>query len=163
MKRLYPTLLAAALACSTGCATIVTGGGEDQSVRVASNPKGADVYVDDQLAGQTPISIRLTRKDDHVVRVEKLGYVPFERNVKSGFNGWMIGNVLFGGIVGLVVDLVSGANPALSPTNINARLKQDPTPATTVEPAPAEKRSPWTDPRYTGATTPAQPARAPRR
>lgn len=147
------TAFVAILVYSSGCATIVTGGGEDQSVRVASMPKGADVFVDDQLVGQTPISLRLTRKDDHMVRVQKAGYVPYERHVKSGFNPWMIGNVLFGGIIGIVVDAVSGTNPALSPTNISAKLKEAPSaaPSAAPSPSPSETYTPWTDPRYTGA------------
>lgn len=141
------------LVYSSGCATIVTGGGEDQSVRVASMPKGADVFVDDQLVGQTPISLRLTRKDDHMVRVQKAGYAPYERHVKSGFNPWMIGNVLFGGIIGIVVDAVSGTNPALSPTNIHAKLKEAPSaaPSAAPSPSPRETYTPWRDSRYTGA------------
>ena len=158
MTRLVTIGFLALLVCSSGCATIVTGGGEDQSVRVASTPRGADVYVDDQHVGQTPMSLRLTRKDDHMVRVQKAGYASYEKHVKSGFNPWMIGNVVFGGIIGIVVDAVSGTNPALSPTNINAKLKPGPTAAPLAAPAPSpppspspgEKYTPWTDPRYTG-------------
>ena len=162
--RVTSAALLALLVCSSGCATIVTGGGQDQSVRVASTPKGADVYVDDQLVGQTPMSLRLTRKDDHFVRVQKAGYTSYEKTVKSRFNGWMFGNILFGGIIGVVVDAVSGTNPALSPTNINAKLRgapgeapsavPSPTPsrAPSSSPSPGETYAPWADPRYTGAT-----------
>jgi hypothetical protein len=108
-----------------GCATLVTGGGQDQAVRISSNPRGADVYVDDQPMGKTPLSLRLSRKDDHFVRVEKEGYRPYEKQLKSGFNPWMIGNVLFGGIVGIVIDAVSGTNPSLSNSDVNAKLVAD--------------------------------------
>ena len=111
--------------CGTGCATIVTGGGEDQAVRFASNPRGATVYVDDNPVGQTPISVRLTRKDEHRVRIEHPGYKPYEKTIGSGFNEWILGNVIIGGLVGLGVDLLSGANPALDTNNVSAKMIKD--------------------------------------
>src|SRR5687768_8887296 len=84
----------------TGCATIVTGAGEDQAVRFASNPRGATVYVDDNPVGQTPVSVRLTRKDDHHIRIEHPGYKTYEKTIESGFNEWIVGNIVIGGLVG---------------------------------------------------------------
>jgi hypothetical protein len=109
----------------TGCATIVTGAGEDQAVRFASMPRGATVYVDDNPIGQTPLSARLTRKDDHHIRIEHPGYKPYQRTIESGFNEWMIGNVVIGGLIGFGVDLLSGTNPALDTNNVNARMIKD--------------------------------------
>ena len=120
-------LLALVLAVGfcTGCATIVTGGGEDQPVRFASTPRGATVYVDDNPIGQTPISTRLTRKDEHRVRIEHAGYKPYEKTIGSGFNEWMLGNVILGGLVGIGVDLLSGTNPALDTNNVHAKMIKD--------------------------------------
>jgi hypothetical protein len=121
----------------TGCATIVTGGGEDQPVRFASTPRGATVYVDDNPIGQTPISARLTRKDEHHVRIEHDGYKPYQKTIGSGFNEWMLGNVILGGLVGIGVDLLSGTNPALDTNNVHARMIKDPTAvATATAPQP---------------------------
>jgi len=113
-------------ALSTGCATIVTGAGEDQAVRFASNPRGATVYVDDNPVGQTPLSVRLTRKDEHLVRIEHPGYKPYQRKITSGFNEWILGNIFIGGLIGIGVDLLSGANPALDTNNISAKMMKDP-------------------------------------
>lgn len=118
-------LLCATLAFCGGCATIVTGGGEDQAVRFASTPPGARVFVDNSDIGKTPMSFRLTRKDDHQVRMELAGYKNYEKEIKSGFNGWMFGDIILGGIIGLIVDLASGSNPALSPSNVSAKLVKD--------------------------------------
>jgi len=118
--------------CCIGCATIVTGGGEDQPVRFASTPRGATVYVDDNPIGQTPISARLTRKDEHRVRIEHVGYKPYEKTIGSGFNEWIIGNVVLGGLVGLGVDLLSGTNPALDTNNVHAKMIKDNTAVATA-------------------------------
>jgi hypothetical protein len=113
--------------CS-GCATIVTGGGPDQKVRISSEPTGARVTVDGTVRGQTPLSVELTRKDDHQVKVEMAGYAAHEQTIKSGFNPMVFGNILFGGLIGVGVDLISGASTSLSPGDISPKL---------VTPAPA--------------------------
>ena len=126
----------------TGCATLVTGAGEDQAVRFASNPRGATVYVDDNPVGQTPLSVRLTRKDAHHVRIEHPKYKPYERKITSGFNEWILGNIVIGGLIGLSVDLLSGANPALDTNNISAKMIKDPNTALVAAPKNGEDRLP---------------------
>lgn len=115
-------LVVCIIGSSPGCATIATGGGEDQAVRVSSTPRGADVFVNDELVGKTPMSIRLPRKDDHHVRIEKVGYQPYERELRSGMNAWLFGNIILGGLIGLGVDLLSGASSGLDRTNVSPRL-----------------------------------------
>ena len=127
MRAYVAVLLAVCMVFSSGCATIATGGGEDQAVRVSSLPKGADVYVNDERVGKTPMSVRLPRKDVHQVRVEKAGYQPYERELKSGLNGWMFGNIILGGLIGLGVDLLSGASTSLTPTNVSPTLVKNTT------------------------------------
>jgi hypothetical protein len=111
--------------CS-GCATIVTGGGPDQKVRISSEPTGARVMVDGSYRGQTPLSLELTRKDDHQVKMELAGYTTHEQTIKSGFNPMVFGNILIGGIIGVGVDLISGASTSLSPGDISPKLVNQP-------------------------------------
>ena len=40
------------------------------------------------------------------------------------FNAWYLGNILFGGIIGLVIDPITGAIYNLTPKQINAQLAQ---------------------------------------
>ena len=93
---------------SSGCATIISGGGETQSVRFTSSPRGAKVYVDDNYIGVTPTASALTRRDDHFVRMELAGQVKTQ-DLHSGLNPWIFGNILLGGVIGIVVDAASGA------------------------------------------------------
>jgi hypothetical protein len=112
MKSFISLMLVVCILCSfPGCVTVATGGGEDQAVRVSSTPKGADVFINDELVGKTPMSIRLPRKDDHHVRIEKVGYQPYEKELHSGMNGWLFGNILLGGLIGLGV----ACSPAPAP------------------------------------------------
>jgi hypothetical protein len=129
-------LVVCIIASSPGCATIATGGGEDQAVRFSSTPKGADVFVNDERVGKTPMTMRLPRKDDHHVRIEKVGYQPYEKDLRSGMNAWMFGNILLGGLIGLGVDLLSGASSGLDRTNVSPTLVKA-MDGTTPSPAPS--------------------------
>jgi hypothetical protein len=134
-------LLLALLACSTGCATIMTGYGPSQSIRIASEPKGADVYADGALIGKTPTVASLTRKDDHTIKLVLDGYPDKTVQISNTYNGWFWGNFLFGGLDGMVVDLLDGAcTGALSPNEVEEAWKPNPNTfhmSTTVAPEDA--------------------------
>ena len=152
-------LVVCIIASSPGCATIATGGGEDQAVRVSSTPRGADVFVNDELVGKTPMSIRLPRKDDHHVRIEKVGYQPYEKELHSGLNAWMFGNIILGGLIGLGVDLLSGASSGLDRTNVSPTLVKA-TNGTTPAPSPSNTGPVYSSGAPYPPTAPAQTATA---
>jgi hypothetical protein len=128
--RITAAALVALTLISTGCATVTSGAGPDQKVRISSEPRGAAIHVDGQYKGVTPQSVEMTRKDNHTVRLELAGYQSHEQELKSGVNPMIFGNILIGGLVGVTTDLISGANIALSPGEVNATLTA--TTATTV-------------------------------
>jgi len=113
----------------------MTGSGPAQSVRFTSEPRGATVYVDDNRIGETPVAAELTRKDHHQVRMELRGDSQTAL-IDHGCNLWMIGNVVFGlgGVIGLVVDLCSGAGDALNPNEVKMRFTTPPAPTVTAPP-----------------------------
>jgi hypothetical protein len=106
---------------TTGCATLLTGG-DQRPIRVYTEPPGAEVYVADENYGVTPIEINVDRDLVQEIRIVKAGFEPFEGQIKPGFNGWVLGNILIGGIIGLVVDLISGAHEVPKPETIKLKL-----------------------------------------
>jgi PEGA domain len=113
------------LIMSIGCATILTGAGKSQSVRVASDPRGAKVYVDGAAIGVTPAAAYLTRHDDHTVKIVLNGYRDETIHIKTGKNWWVLGNLIpfCGGLVGIVIDFADGScSGRLSPSDINVAL-----------------------------------------
>jgi len=66
---------------------------------VRSTPSGADVYIDDELVGQTPLSATDISNDLHRVRVSKEGYGSVFREVdtQSGERGELTVNLPKGG------------------------------------------------------------------
>ena len=102
----------------TGCATIVANG--EDPVHFASDPPGAQVTVWDEngdLVHQatTPFQVEL---DAHAgffdpmryrARFEQACFVPVEAYFGGEIEEWYFGNLLFGGVIGmLVVDPASG-------------------------------------------------------
>jgi tetrahydromethanopterin S-methyltransferase subunit E len=108
----------AAAVCS--CASIIHGAHQD--VGISSNPTGAQVSVDGQVKGTAPIVANLTRKDNHIVRIELAGYKPYETTLTRKVSGWVWGNVVFGGLIGLAVDAISGGLYNLTPEQISGAL-----------------------------------------
>ncbi len=111
---------------TSGCAT-VAGGWKDKEVTVTTEPPGAAVTVDGQPHGQTPAVVKLSRKADHQVVVTHPGYETATLTVNQRLNPWIFGNLLFGGLVGVVVDVCTHATFTLSPDEITLKLQPVPT------------------------------------
>ncbi len=108
------------LTVAVGCATIIHGSSQD--VAIASQPTGADVTVDGRAFGRTPVTANLRRKDIHSVKIVLAGYQPFEMNLTRHVSGWVWGNILFGGLIGLAVDAITGGLYEIKPDQVMAQL-----------------------------------------
>ncbi len=114
-------LLAAALSLLiAGCATIMHG--TQQDVGFGSVPTNARIAVDNQRTATTPAVMKLSRKDNHIVRIELDGYLPYEATLTRSVSGWVWGNIVIGGLVGLAVDAISGGLYKLTPEQMTATL-----------------------------------------
>jgi hypothetical protein len=116
----------------TGCATIVAR--STQKVEMSSAPPGAAVTITNRAgdvvhSGTTPLTATLRKgagyfkKESYAVRFTKDGYEPRELTLTGTMSGWYIGNILFGGLIGmLVVDPQTGAMFRLEPKSLDATL-----------------------------------------
>ncbi|ODT98937.1 MAG: hypothetical protein ABS83_03360 [Rhodospirillales bacterium SCN 65-16] len=99
---------------ASACATVV--GGTTQDVLVESQPPGAECKVDRLGANigvvkPTPGRVNIARsKDNVIVSCTQEGYEQSNEVLVSSFTGATVGNLLLGGLVGVVVDAASGAN-----------------------------------------------------
>jgi uncharacterized protein YceK len=117
MKRITFLL---AIATLTGCASIMHGTSQD--VGISSSPTTATVTVDNQGGGQTPYIAHLSRKDNHVVKLALPGYAPAEMTLTRKTSGWVWGNIVFGGLIGLAVDAMTGGLYNLTPEQLSSTL-----------------------------------------
>ncbi len=118
------------IGCLSGCASIIHG--TKQTVDFTSQPTGAHIFIDGTDHGVTPQSISLKRrgrlpgevkgKKEYQVKIELAGFYPYEIKIKREMDGWFIGNILFGGVIGIIVDASNGAMYKLSPNQIVAQM-----------------------------------------
>jgi hypothetical protein len=104
----------------SGCASIMHG--THQDVGISSTPTAATVTVDNVDVGKTPVIAHLARKDNHIVKINLDGYKPFEATMTRKTSGWVWGNIVFGGLVGLAVDAISGGLYTLTPEQLAAQM-----------------------------------------
>lgn len=108
---------------SLSCASIFKGSSAD--IRVNSNPAGADIYINGIDRGQTPQTLSLKRNQDYVLTFKKDGYedLNFEVSKKFDVGTAVVGNIFSWGLLGLIVDVGTGAAYSLTPADIDANLE----------------------------------------
>jgi PEGA domain len=90
-----------------GCATILNG--DTQAVAFSSEPDNATVKIDGVAMGKTPCVIPVARKGgDKIIEFELNGYKTLIVELDNQIAAAGFGNILFGGIIGVGVDAVSG-------------------------------------------------------
>ncbi len=135
----------------TGCASIIDGG--SKSVQINSHPEGAKVTISNRAGKEvcvqtTPAIVTLERSsgffrgEDYKLVFEEAGYYPYETHVESTIDGWYFGNVLFGGLIGIIiVDPATGDMFTLAPREVNCNLVPSTTPLTPDELKAAELKA----------------------
>ncbi|MFC1681823.1 hypothetical protein ACFL1S_08640 [Pseudomonadota bacterium] len=124
MKRLTTILLplpviAFSMLLASGCATVTKG--TDQEVTVTTDPEGARCTLTREGAilaviDPTPGTITVQKSKKNVsVSCELPEYKDSSGMLESKFSDMTLGNVLFGGIVGIAIDASSGASRQYDP------------------------------------------------
>lgn len=117
------TGLALATLAVGACASIL-GGGSMQKVQVSSTPAAASVSVDGEAKGATPVTLDLKRGKDYMVRIQMAGYQPYEVKLTRALNGWVWGNIIIGGPLGVIIDASTGAMYKVKPGAVDATLSR---------------------------------------
>ena len=119
MTKIISAVLLSVMVIFSGCASIVSQ--SNWPVNINSSPEGAKVYVTNSkgeriFSGTTPTQVVLDSKkayfrgEKYRILFMKDGYGEFVYELTPSLNGWYIGNLLFGGLIGfLIVDPLTGA------------------------------------------------------
>ncbi|HEY1613810.1 MAG TPA: hypothetical protein VGF97_08990 [Rhizomicrobium sp.] len=96
----------------SGCATVIQG--SSQSIAVTTPPTtGAYCTLTSKEGNWTVLSPGVATveksKEDIVAHCSKAGWQDASATIPSDFQGWTIGNVLLGGLIGVGVDAATGA------------------------------------------------------
>ena len=95
-----------AVAFASSCATIITG--STDKVSIESDPPGAQFETSNGQKGTTPGVVTIADTETLSVTVTKPGYAPASSSLAPRMSGWVLGNIVIGGLIGLAIDLVSG-------------------------------------------------------
>jgi len=99
--------LAGLTVLSSGCAAIL--GTKQKSFDLQSTPSGAEVFVDGNRIGTTPVKVKLSNQKEHTFVFRKEGYKEASCTLVRGTGaGWVILDIL-AGVVPVVVDAATGS------------------------------------------------------
>lgn len=134
-KSLFMLLLASGLL--SGCASIV--GSTSETVAFNTNVEAAEAEIRNKnnvvvYSGRLPMTLSLKKKagffsgEKYRILVRKPGYVSQYQSLDTGLSGWYFGNLLFGGLIGLlIVDPATGAMWTFDSDSVFINLpKQEP-------------------------------------
>ena len=105
---------------SSGCATIVKG--SSQTLTVDTKPPGATCVLDRKgekigAVNPTPGSLSVEKSSEAIaVSCNKDGFQESGATLTANFQPMTLGNILIGGVIGIIVDAASGAVAEYPPT-----------------------------------------------
>ena len=86
---------------ATRCATLQTNG-STQRVEVSSTPPAAEVFLDGQAVGVTPVEVVVSRRDPiPAIRIEKDGFRPSEQKLRRSTSWWLLADVGVGVLISI--------------------------------------------------------------
>ncbi len=109
----------------SGCRTITVG--RTQDVDFSSSLAGVTIEVVGIGTYQMPAVVSLARDGaPYTVRFSKEGYDTFEMRIEKNYAFFphLIGNILFGGVLGMVIDFGSGSAYDLAPKDVQISLER---------------------------------------
>lgn len=113
LRRPGLTFAGLAVALLSGCATITTS--PSQTVTIDTRPPGAACTLTRggqrfAIVSPTPGAISVAKSSDAIsVSCTREGYLEAAGTLASSFQAMTFGNIIFGGLIGVAVDAVSGA------------------------------------------------------
>ena len=134
-RRLAWLSLLLLMAGGFGCATVMSG--RTETVVIDTEPAGADIYLNGQWLGQSPLTAPIPRTAD-TLQIRKPGFRPHAHTLIRILNPWSWANIPFGAVLpGFMVDYASGSINTFQQDHFRIRLR----PENLKTALPAERRA----------------------
>jgi len=105
------------------CAAIFKG--TNDSVRFNSKPVDAEVFINGQYAGNTPLKLSLKSNKTYFIEIKKDGYTSCRYQITNEIGaGWVILDII-GGLIPVAIDAVTGSWYYLEPDYLNCRMEKE--------------------------------------
>jgi len=120
MKKNIAIMCIVSMLSLSGCATLFKG--TAKKIDMQSSPEKAEVYVNGQFMGITPLQLNLSVKHSYAIEFRAEGYQPRVYHINNRVGaGWVVLDVILG-LVPVIVDAATGAWYNLDQVNIDAVL-----------------------------------------
>jgi hypothetical protein len=96
-----------------------------QDIKLTSDPTHAQVTLnsqEEQFKTKTPAVVTLTRKQNYTLLFEKEDYEPSVISLESKAGGWVWGNLILGGIIGIITDETAGSSRKFDTSVVHVNL-----------------------------------------
>ncbi|MFP4527213.1 MAG: PEGA domain-containing protein [Candidatus Kapaibacterium sp.] len=98
--------------------------GTHDEVQMHSSPEQADIYIDGQYRGSTPMKLKLRSDQDYLVEFRKEGYETRTVNLTCSVGaGYVILDILLG-VVPIIIDAATGGWYTLDQYNVGVTLPE---------------------------------------
>lgn len=120
-RRVGFTLVAfAILVLAVGCGTLFNS--STKAVAMSSTPNEAEIFIDGNRMGTTPVTLELDNQENHAVVFRKDGYQDVTCDIKTSVGaGYVILDIL-GGLVPIIIDAATGEWESLDTEVCNVNL-----------------------------------------
>tara|TARA_R110002126_G_scaffold124451_1_gene266396 strand:+ start:14920 stop:15291 length:372 start_codon:yes stop_codon:yes gene_type:complete len=123
MKKFILLLTVITTLTLTSCASLF--GPKSHSLSATSNPQGAEIYVDGERMGVTPLKLELDPSKTYSIEYRKKGYRSITKIVKGKVGvKWIVLDIL-GGLIPVVIDAATGNWYEFEKDRINANLENN--------------------------------------
>lgn len=118
MLRLLTLVIAAVW--FSGCGALFNGG--PAKVTFNSQPTGAEVWIDGNRYGTTPLVVDLSKKDSYAVSFQMEGYDEQVRTLSNKVSGTYVVLDVLGGLFPIVIDAATGSWYVLETDNMQVTM-----------------------------------------
>lgn len=112
-------VVAASLA---GCGVLFNSG--PAQVTFNSQPSGAEVFIDGNRYGTTPLVVDLSKDDSYAVAFRMEGYEEQVRTINNKVSGGLVVLDVLGGLVPIIIDAATGAWYVLDTDNVSMTMEE---------------------------------------
>ena len=129
MKKII--LFSTAILFLSSCATLIRGSKTSEIVKISGTPKDANIYVNNELVGKSPLNYKVKKRKEHVVRIEKEGDKDSNAVIETKLNPtWtavsLVGNLWTFDLTS-IIDFKKGSVNDIVTKEIKFKLQKDST------------------------------------
>lgn len=112
--------LVAMLLFIVGCGTLFNS--STKAVDMSSTPNEADVFIDDNRMGTTPVTLELDNQENHLITFRKDGHQDVTCDIKTTVGAGYVVLDILGGLVPVIIDAATGEWESLDTETCNVNL-----------------------------------------